>query len=87
MTETKEEFLEAVENDELAEFELPTGDILVTDWEGDGHFDPYILPKSSAPGDEIVAEILEEAIRDVFDFDVEHVEWASNGTYKVRAER
>jgi len=42
MTE-KENFIQAVEDDEYAEYELPCGAVLVTDWEGDGLFNPYVL--------------------------------------------
>lgn len=37
-------FIQAVENDEYAELVLETGDVLITDWEGDGVFNPYVVP-------------------------------------------
>lgn len=35
-------FTQAVANDEYAELVLETGDVLITDWEGDGVFNPYV---------------------------------------------
>ena len=37
------EFVIAVRRDEYAELPLETGDTLVTDWEGDGTFWPYVV--------------------------------------------
>jgi hypothetical protein len=59
---TKEEFIEAIEADEYAEYELSTGDVLITDYEGDGLFHPYVVPKNDNEGcgDEIADAISEE---------------------------
>ena len=43
MDEETQNFVEAVQNDEYAEYELEDGFILITDWEGDGLFDPYVV--------------------------------------------
>lgn len=39
----KSGFVQAVENDEYAEFVLAPGLFLITDWEGDGTFLPYVV--------------------------------------------
>lgn len=39
----KENFIEAVWDDEYAELELGDGVVLITDWEGDGSFLPYAV--------------------------------------------
>lgn len=39
----KENFIQAVEDDEYAEYELQCGAVLITDWEGDGFFNPYVV--------------------------------------------
>ena len=57
----KDGFIEAIENDEYAELVLPNGDTLITDWEGDGVFFPYVVPTSEQTyeyQDEREAEIL-----------------------------
>ena len=65
----KDGFIEAIENDEYAELVLPNGDTLITDWEGDGVFNPYV-ELTNDHGDkhptDIMAEI-ESAIYDVFE--------------------
>lgn len=43
-TSSKEEFIEAVKNDEYAEYELENGYVLCTDVEFDGAFSPWVEP-------------------------------------------
>lgn len=77
-----EGFIEAVENDEYAELPLETGDVLITDWEGNGIFHPYVEPSSHPDIDreqkhheEREIEVA-EAIEDMFDgVRVEHIEY------------
>lgn len=40
-------FVRALRNDNYAEYELCDGHTLVTDWEGDGGFYPYIVPNDA----------------------------------------
>ena len=56
-----ENFKDAVREDEYAELTLPNGDTLITDWESDGVFFPYVVPTSEQTyeyQDEREAEIL-----------------------------
>lgn len=85
--ETKKEWLEAARNDTLAEYELETGDIIVTDWEGEGGFFPYVIPKESSENSDIAAEAIQNAIEDELDFKPRFVEWGFNGTYAVHADK
>lgn len=84
MTDEKEEFIEAVENDEYAEITLSTGDTLVTDWEGDGVFNPYAVPdqnpsleKKNKHYEEREVDVA-EAIEEAFDVYVDEVEYDPN---------
>lgn len=57
-----ENFVRAVENDEYAEYELDDGFVMITDWEGDGTFNPYVvLPDKFSDEDEVVELLTEEA--------------------------
>jgi len=85
--ETKEEWLEAARNDTMAEYELETGDIIITDWEGDGVFCPYVMPKESTENSDIAAEAIHNAITDELGFEPRFVEWGFNGTYVVHADK
>jgi len=85
--ETKEEWLEAARNDTLAEYELETGDVIVTDWEGEGRFFPYVIPKESSENSDIAAEAIQNAIEEELDFKPRIVEWGFNGTYAVHADK
>jgi hypothetical protein len=75
-----ERFLAAVKDDEYAEYELGDGYTLVTDWEGDGSFNPYVVPPDGDDGtnQQRVSDLLTE----VQAFDVFHVEYSTaNGVY------
>jgi hypothetical protein len=48
-TSSKEEFIEAVKNDEYAEYELENGYVLCTDVEYDGAFVPWVEPSGKIP--------------------------------------
>ena len=85
--ETKEEWLEAARNDTLAEYELETGDIIVTDWEGEGEFFPYVIPKESSENSDIAAKAIKNAIKDELGFEPSFIEWGFNGTYVVHADK
>jgi hypothetical protein len=77
MPSDKDQFVEAVTNDEYAELELSTGDVLITDWEGDGSFNPYIV-MSSDHGDKHPTDILQavnDALTEVFDVIIYEIEY------------
>lgn len=71
MNEVKEEFIEAVKNDEYAEIDLGENVALVTDWEGDGLFFPYLcVPSEDYQGHESFQRLLEENdISELFHWD------------------
>jgi len=46
MNEETQNFVDAVQNDEYAEYELEDGIVLITDWEGDGMFNPWVVVPS-----------------------------------------
>lgn len=73
----RDNFIEAVREDEYAELELSTGDVLITDWEGDGTFNPYVV-MSGDHGDKHPTDILREvgdAIAQELDVFVDTVEY------------
>lgn len=78
------EFIDAVENDIYEELDLGGGFTLITDWEGDESFHPYVVPpQENHTVDKDTVEILLENV----DFlTVTRVEWDShNGVYHVSA--
>jgi len=82
-----EAFIEAVANDEYAELELErelcAGCTLITDWEGDGTFHPYIYRHSDStvdPTDGEVQSALTNEIKDRLDVRVETAEWSPLNT-------
>jgi hypothetical protein len=46
---SKEEFIEAVKNNEYAEYKLENGYVLCTDVEHDGAFSPWVEPSGKIP--------------------------------------
>jgi len=76
MSDPISEFRKAVESDEYAELELPKGDVLITDYEGDMAFYPYVMPKDKDCGDrsdEIANQIINKlSVR------VDRVEYSDN---------
>lgn len=72
-----EGFIKAVENDEYGQITLETGDTLITDWEGDGTFHPYVQPHADH-GENHPTDILDDvasAIEETFDVTVQSIEW------------
>lgn len=70
-----ENFVRAVENDEYAEYELDDGFVLITNWEGDGMFNPYVVLPDEHHDDEFVDALLNTEAGHFMDFDdVEIVE-------------
>lgn len=62
MNEKAQQFVEAVQNDEYAEYAIGDNFVLITDWEGDGSFHPYVvLPHQYTDRSEVVDILLEEA--------------------------
>lgn len=81
----RENFIEAVREDEYAELELSTGDVLITDWEGDGTFNPYVVI-SGARSDKLPSDILREvgdAIAEELDVRVDEVVYDHNNDVLV----
>ena len=85
-TDEKAAFISAIQADEYAEYELPNGDVLITDWEGDGEFYPYILPNNEADisdhgkrADE-TAELIQSALEDFTLVDIEATDPDPSGT-------
>jgi hypothetical protein len=72
-----ENFASAVENDEYAELELETGDVLVTDWEGNGVFNPYVVVRDGGVTDvEAAKDQIAAAIQDRLGVRVSHLHYA-----------
>jgi len=76
-----EQFIAAVENDEYGQITLETGDTLMTDWGGDGTFNPYVEPnpypdveRREKHREEREIEVA-EAIEEIFDVRVRTIEW------------
>ncbi len=82
-TTTKDQFTDAVTNDEYAEYELQNGDILITDWEGDGTYHPYVVPTESPHNDDDAAATVAQSIATAFDVRVNTVEWDNNNEVYV----
>lgn len=82
---TKEQFQEALNNDEYAEYELACGGILVTDWEGGGSIVPSVVPEKLEDDSQRAKNLIREEVQDLFDFSVRHIEWDSNNeVYQIR---
>jgi len=81
-------FVQAVKKDEYAELVLPTGDVLVTDWESDGTYFPYVVPTQKSPDqDQQEAEIM-AAIYDKLGCRVNAIEYSpKNEIYVPYMER
>lgn len=72
-------FVRAARDDEYAELKLPNGDVLITDWEGDGVFNPYVVPHDDGGRDDEREEQIAEQIEAQFDgVRVEFIEWDDN---------
>jgi len=77
-------FVRAIRNDNYAEYELCDAHTLVTDWEGDGGFYPYIVPndyvmtRGEYNGDDVQQQLI-DAMSDAFpSITVYGVEWSPN---------
>lgn len=77
-------FLKAAEEDEYAEVELGDGYTLITDWEGDGTFMPYVQPPEDDSGEN--DHHVDDMLHDLDGIAVSYVEWDdNNGVYHVSA--
>jgi hypothetical protein len=63
----RENFIQAVRNDEYAEYELKEDLVVITDWEGYGSFWPYVVDSEDQYNEEQVSNALTE--QDVFEFE------------------
>jgi hypothetical protein len=75
---TKEEFIHAVHSDSYAEYKLSTGDILITDWESDGSYNPHVIERDQDDSEDRADDIA-SAIQSEFDSDYCNVEKHSSG--------
>lgn len=64
-----EDFIEAAQKDEYAELELEPGFVLITDWEGDGSFEPYMVLPDGYEDEETLIESLDKLTHSFMDFD------------------
>lgn len=83
----KAEWIQAARNDGYAEYELETGDILVTDWEGNNKFAPYVVPVESEEDSRDVEAEIQNAIIKELGFKPNIVEWGYNGTYVIHSSK
>ena len=74
MNEELQNFIEAVKNDEYAEYELESDLVVVTDWESDHNFNPVVIDEESSYSEQEVSDMLTEELGDVFDFEHLHFE-------------
>ena len=80
-----DQFIKAVDNDSYAELLLDNGDTLVTDWEGDSYFLPYVVPAEGSLDDPTDTEIQQrkdeicECISDVLNVTVRHIDYDNSG--------
>jgi len=84
-TTDPETFTEAVRDDDYAELELSTGDVLITDWEGDGTFHPYVVmtgDHGTAHPTDILDDVA-QAIQDALDVTVYAIEYDANNDVLV----
>lgn len=83
-------FIQAVQDDEYAELTLPTGDVLITDWEGDGVFNPYVV-EGGEHGNKHPTDILDDiadAVAEKLGVAVNHVEYSpNNNAFYVKMDR
>jgi hypothetical protein len=73
----KDGFMEAIENDEYAEFVLNGEDpelILITDWEGDHFINPYVIIPEGYEDNEEVWELITDNFPEFGDIHTELVE-------------
>ena len=73
----KSGFMEAIENDEYAEFVLNEEDpelILITDWESDHFINPYVIIPENYEDTDTVRELIEDNFPEFGGINVELVE-------------
>ena len=83
MNEETQNFVDAVQNDEYAEYELEDGFVLITDWEGDGMFNPWVVvPETFENEDGALMNLIEEETDHFMSFDeLEFVEQEDDFNY------
>jgi len=84
MNEETQNFVDAVQNDEYAEYKLEDEFVLITDWEGDGMFNPWVVvPKGFVIEDgDSLFEIIEEETEHFMSFDeLEFIEQEDDFNY------
>jgi len=83
MVSEKEEFIEAIVNDQYAEWEIKEDLVLITDWEGDGYFNPYVLDLECQYTESEIGVFLENEASDVFNFEVLEFAEHNNDPYDL----
>lgn len=63
-TDQLADFVLAVACDEYADIELSTGDHLITDWEGDGVFNPYVVTDETPDNPDEYGDRIADAAQD-----------------------
>lgn len=69
LTPTEQEFVRAVRSNNYAEIQLSPNIMLITDWEVDGEFVPWV----SVEDDALNAQDIDDALSDIDIFDYEEV--------------
>jgi hypothetical protein len=73
----KENFIQAVEDDKYAEYELPCGAVLITDWEGDGVFNPYVVTYDITDDVTNTEQKIADELTEAFSVDVRAIDGVS----------
>jgi len=68
MQKEKQNFIEAIKNDEYAEYELKNDLVVITDWESDHMFNPSVIDEECSYSEQGVSDMLNEQLGDIFDF-------------------
>jgi len=67
VAENKEQFYQAIKNDTYAEYVLKENPklVVITDWEGDGYFYPYVVVPSDYENEQEVDDLLCEQLPEI----------------------
>ena len=78
-TTQRQEFIEAIENDESYEWELTDNLTIFTDWESDGSFYPVVYDLSGEMDRQEVDDLMtENDVDDVFEWELDGYEQLNN---------
>lgn len=79
----KQEFIKAISNDQYAEWEISEDLVLITDWEGDSYFNPYVLDLECQYTKEEIETIMDNVTQAVFNFEVLEFAEHNNDPYDL----